>query len=121
MDTGYPPTQLYIPLAIVFTGLSIAFAIQRQLTADERRKPPMQAIRWLGLAALTASWGHVSSVLLINLVAAYLLYGWPVWSNFLFHFIVLALIGVFALGLLSTFSAPEETPAVNETGNILNP
>ncbi len=116
MGIEYPPTPLYILLAVTFTGLSIAVTVQRGLKANERRSNPNKAMRFVGTWTLVLSWLHVAGLVLIQFTVAILLCKWGESANFLVHLCVLILLGRFAYKLMQSISQPEEAP--QETGNI---
>lgn len=115
MGIDYPPTPLYILLAVTFTGLSIAVTIQRGLKANERRSKPNKAMRFVGCWTLVLSWLHVASLVFIELMVAILLCKWEESANSLVHFCVLILLGLFAYRLIQSISQPEGIQ--QETGN----
>lgn len=119
MGIDYPPTPLYILLAVTFTGISIAVTIQRGLKANERRSKSNQAMRFVGSWTLVLSWLHVAGLVLMQLTVAILLCRWEELTNSLVHFLVLVLLGLFAYRLIQAISQPEETQQETGSTNVL--
>lgn len=114
-----PATQFYILLAITFTGVSIAVTIQRGLKAIERRNSTTKRMLCIGCVTLLVSWLSVAGLVLRTLVETFLLHSWADFLYLLTHFVVLTLVGLFALWLIQALSQPGGTQQGPAQSNVL--
>ena len=119
MVVEFPPTPFYILLAITFTGLSIAVTIQRGLQAIERRSKSTRVMRSVGFWTLLLSWLNVTGLVFLQFVEEVLLCELAQSAYLLPHFVVLILVGLFALQLIWSLSVPEGTSQESAKNNIL--
>ena len=114
-----PATQFYILLAITFTGVSIAVTIQRGLKAIERRNRTAKRMLLIGCLTMLMSWLSVAGLVLMPMVETFLLRNWADFLYLLTHFIVLTLVGLFALWLIQALSQPGGTQQEPAQSNVL--
>ena len=108
MPTGmdFPPTQMYILLAVTLTGWSIAASLRKEFTQDERSHWASKLMLPLGGSSLLLSWLHVSGW--VSFCAyQYLKRGaWGDGADLVIHLLVLIVL----FGFASTFAVMMANP-----------